>query len=88
MQNFKRKHRSRDLAGIQRALRRLHTQCERTKWTLSPSTQATIEIDSLIDGINFSCSLSHARVEEPEGYLRRALGNAYLDQIPVQQEDE
>ena len=47
MQDFKRKNRGKDLAGNQRALRRLRTQCERAKRTLSSSTQATIEIDSL-----------------------------------------
>merc|ERR1711979_73432 len=54
MQDFKRKNRGKDLAGNQRALRRLRTQCERAKRTLSSSTQATIEIDSLFDGIDFS----------------------------------
>merc|ERR1711998_305090 len=64
MQDFKRKNRGEDLAGNQRALRRLRTQCERAKRTLSASTQATIEIDSLFDGIDYSCSLSRARFEE------------------------
>merc|ERR1712182_78040 len=57
MQDFKRKNRGKDLAGNQRALRRLRTQCERAKRTLSSSTQATIEIDSLFDGIDYSCNL-------------------------------
>merc|ERR1711883_20765 len=64
MQDFKRKNRGKDLAGNNRAIRRLRTQCERAKRTLSSSTQATIEIDSLFDGIDFSCSLSRARFEE------------------------
>jgi L1 cell adhesion molecule like protein len=63
MQDFKKKHRK-DLAGNQRALRRLRTQCERAKRTLSSSTQATIEVDSLLDGIDYSCVLSRARFEE------------------------
>ena len=67
MQDFKRKNRGKDLAGEQRALRRLRTQCERAKRTLSSSTQATIEIDSLFDGIDYSCSLSRARFEELVG---------------------
>merc|ERR1712087_1034695 len=53
MQDFKRKNRGKDMAGNQRALRRLRTQCERAKRTLSSSTQATIEIDSLFDGIDY-----------------------------------
>jgi len=64
MQDFNRKNRGKDLAGNNRALRRLRTQCERAKRTLSSSTQATIEIDSLFDGCDYSCSLSRARFEE------------------------
>merc|ERR1711998_21274 len=64
IQDFKRKNRGKDLAGNQRALRRLRTQCERAKRTLSSSTQATIEIDSLFDGCDYSCNLSRARFEE------------------------
>merc|ERR1712064_198071 len=60
MQDFKRKNRGKDLAGNQRALRRLRTQCERAKRTLSASTQATIDIDSRCEGIDFSLSLSKA----------------------------
>ena len=40
MQDFKRKNRGKDLAGNNRAIRRLRTQCERAKRTLSSSTQA------------------------------------------------
>merc|ERR1711903_124313 len=75
MQDFKRKNRGKDLAGNNRALRRLRTQCERAKRTLSSSTQATIEIDSLFDGIDFSCSLSRARFEELNmDYFRNSMG--------------
>merc|ERR1712022_28077 len=64
MQDFKRKNRGKDLAGNQRALRRLRTQCERAKCTLSSCTQATIEIDSLFDGVDYSATLTRARFEE------------------------
>jgi len=75
IQDFKRKNRGKDLAGNQRALRRLRTQCERAKRTLSASTQATIEIDSLFDGIDYSCSLSRARFEELNmDYFRNSMG--------------
>merc|ERR1712028_175717 len=75
MQDFKRKNRGKDLAGNQRALRRLRTQCERAKRTLSSSTQATIEIDSLFDGIDYTCSLSRARFEELNmDYFRNSMG--------------
>uniref|UniRef100_A0A914MAD8 Uncharacterized protein n=1 Tax=Meloidogyne incognita TaxID=6306 RepID=A0A914MAD8_MELIC len=46
---FKRKHKK-DLASNPRALRRLRIACERAKRTLSSSTQASIEIDSLFVG--------------------------------------
>merc|ERR1712032_147108 len=75
MQDFKRKNRGKALDGNQRALRRLRTQCERAKRTLSASTQATIEIDSLFDGIDYSCSLSRARFEELNmDYFRNSMG--------------
>merc|ERR1719162_2293781 len=64
-----------DMMENQRALRRLRTQCERAKRTLSSSTQATIEIDSLYEGIDFSCTLSRARFEELNmDYFRNSMG--------------
>ena len=49
---FKRKHKK-DLSGNPRSMRRLRTACEKAKRTLSSSTQASIEIDSLFEGIDF-----------------------------------
>ncbi|KDD74618.1 heat shock protein Hsp70, partial [Helicosporidium sp. ATCC 50920] len=63
VQEFKRKNKS-DLSGNPRALRRLRTACERAKRTLSSSTQASLEIDSLFEGIDFYSSLTRARFEE------------------------
>merc|ERR1712073_88783 len=60
---FLRKHKK-DLTGNKRALRRLRTACERAKRTLSASAQASIEIDSLFEGIDFYTSLTRARFEE------------------------
>jgi len=75
LQDFKRKNRGKDMAGNQRAIRRLRTQCERAKRTLSSSTQATIEIDSLFEGVDYSCSLSRARFEELNmDYFRNSMG--------------
>ena len=39
-----------DMSTSDRALRRLRTACERAKCTLSSTTQAQIEIDSLFEG--------------------------------------
>ena len=63
LQDFKRRHR-RDMSSNQRALRRLRTACERAKRTLSSSTQAHIEIDSLHDGVDFNSTITRARFEE------------------------
>lgn len=62
-QEFQRKYKK-DLSGNKRGLRRLRTACERAKRTLSSSTQASIEIDSLCDGIDFYTSMTRARFEE------------------------
>jgi heat shock protein 1/8 len=60
---FKRKHKK-DISGNKRALRRLRTACERAKRTLSASAQASLEIDSLFEGIDFYTSITRARFEE------------------------
>merc|ERR1719209_415708 len=63
LQEFKRKYKK-DPQENKRALRRLRTACERAKRTLSSSTQASIEIDSLYEGIDFYTSITRARFEE------------------------
>ncbi|XP_031825836.1 heat shock 70 kDa protein cognate 4 [Nomia melanderi] len=63
VQEFKRKYKK-DLSVNKRALRRLRTACERAKRTLSSSTQASIEIDSLFEGVDFYTSITRARFEE------------------------
>jgi L1 cell adhesion molecule like protein len=63
LEDFKRKTKV-DLAGNQRALRRLRTACERAKRTLSSSAVATIEIESLFEGKDFSMQITRARFEE------------------------
>jgi len=60
---FKKKHKK-DMSGNPRALRRLRTACERAKRTLSTATQASIEIDSLFEGVDFYTSITRARFEE------------------------
>merc|ERR1719271_1260618 len=62
---FKRKAKK-DLlnSGNKRALRRLRTACERAKRTLSSSAQASVEIDSLYEGVDFFTSITRARFEE------------------------
>ncbi|KAM9796779.1 heat shock 70 kDa protein 1-like [Syngnathus typhle] len=60
---FKRKHKK-DISQNKRALRRLRTACERAKRTLSSSSQANVEIDSLFEGIDFYTSITRARFDE------------------------
>ena len=60
---FKKQHKK-DIAGNKRALRRLKTQCERVKRTLSSATSATLEIDSLADGQDFYCQITRAKFEQ------------------------
>jgi heat shock protein 1/8 len=60
---FKRKFKK-DVTTNARSLRRLRTACERAKRTLSSSTQTTVEIDSLVDGIDFYSGITRAKFEE------------------------
>uniref|UniRef100_A0A2K6QWZ0 Heat shock protein family A (Hsp70) member 8 n=1 Tax=Rhinopithecus roxellana TaxID=61622 RepID=A0A2K6QWZ0_RHIRO len=70
-----------------RAIRCLRTACERTKHTLSSSTQ----IDSMSEGINFYTSITHARFEELNADLfhgtldpvEKALRDAKLDKSQI-----
>jgi len=70
---FKRKHKC-DIKGNKRAMRRLRSQCERAKRTLSAAARATIEIDSLHDGIDFYSTITRARFEDLcANYFRQCL---------------
>lgn len=53
-----------DLLSNARALRRLRTACEKAKHTLSSATQASIEIDSLMEGHDFSLTMTRAKFEQ------------------------
>ena len=62
MDEFKRKNKI-DISDNKRALRRLKTACERAKRTLSTSNTASIELESLADGVDFFTSITKARFE-------------------------
>nr|AWT57933.1 heat shock protein 702 [Chilo suppressalis]AWT57937.1 heat shock protein 702 [Chilo suppressalis] len=87
---FQRKYKK-DLRMNPRALRRLRTAAERAKRTLSSSTEATIEIDALYEGIDFYTRLSRARFEELNADLFRgtldpvekALKDAKMDKSQI-----
>ena len=62
IQEFKRKNKM-DISGNKRSLRRLKTACERAKRTLSSSNTASVELESLYEGIDFFSNISKARFE-------------------------
>ncbi|GCC26818.1 heat shock cognate 71 kDa protein-like [Chiloscyllium punctatum] len=90
VEEFKRKYKK-DISGNKRAVRRLHTACERAKRTLSSSSQASLEIDSLFEGIDFYTSITRARFEELNSDLFRgtlepvekALRDAKMDKSQI-----
>ena len=59
---FKRKNKV-DISENKRALRRLKTSCERAKRSLSSSNTASIELESIHEGIDFFTSITRARFE-------------------------
>uniref|UniRef100_UPI00398E8D8C heat shock cognate 71 kDa protein-like isoform X2 n=1 Tax=Pristiophorus japonicus TaxID=55135 RepID=UPI00398E8D8C len=90
VEEFKRKYKK-DISGNKRALRRLHTACERAKRTLSSSSQASLEIDSMYEGVDFYTSITRARFEELNSDLFRgtlepvekALRDAKMDKSQI-----
>jgi len=91
-QEFKKKYRK-DLTKSDRAVRRLRTACERAKRTLSASAQATIEIDSLYEGVDFNSTITRARFEDMcADYFRstlqpveKVLRDAKMDKSQIQE---
>ncbi|CAI8612056.1 unnamed protein product [Vicia faba] len=63
VKEFKRKNKE-DISGNPKALRRLRTACERAKRTLSYETEATIDLDVIHQGIDFSSSITRAKFEQ------------------------
>ncbi|CAN1305649.1 Luminal-binding protein [Linum perenne] len=63
LQLIKKKY-NKDVSGNSKALGKLRRECERAKRVLSTQTQVRIEIDSFVDGMDFSEPFSRARFEE------------------------
>ncbi|PKC55836.1 HSP70-domain-containing protein, partial [Rhizophagus irregularis] len=76
VQEFKRKF-NKDISSNARAVCRLRAACEHAKRILSTSTQASIKIDSLYEGINFCTSLTRTRFEE----LNQDLFNSTMEPV-------
>merc|ERR1712178_70194 len=52
-----------DLKKNARSMRRLRTQCEQVKRTLSSAMRATIEVDSLFEGVDYHATITRAKFE-------------------------
>ena len=61
-EEFKKKNKK-DITDNKRAMRRLQSACETAKKTLSQATVASIEIDSLFEGIDFTTTLTRAKFD-------------------------
>ncbi|VDK24607.1 unnamed protein product [Taenia asiatica] len=61
---FKEEHKGKHLTTNQKAISRLRENCEEVKRTLSSAENADLEIASLFNGIDFSASLTRARLEQ------------------------
>lgn len=62
MEEFQKKHKV-SLTNNKKAIRRLASVSEKAKRTLSTSSNANIEVDSLVNGIDFNTTLSRAKFE-------------------------
>lgn len=79
-----------DVRGNQKASSRLRIACETAKRSLSTQTQVTIEVDSLLEGEDFSLKLSRPRFEELiNDYVKKALDEveALLEAQELDKED-
>ena len=68
MEEFRRKH-HKDLKESPKAMAKLKRECERVKRSLSSATQGHVEIDSLMDGIDFNTTITRAKFEQINGSL-------------------
>ena len=87
---FKRKHKK-DIRDNVRSMRRLKNAAENAKRTLSSATQASIELDSLYDGVDFSGTITRARFDELNAafystcmeYVEKVLLDSKLDKSQI-----
>lgn len=77
---FEKKNKNVSVRENDRAKRRLLTACEKAKRTLSSATQATIEVDSLVNGVDLNLTVSRAKFESlADSFFRRTI--APLEQV-------
>lgn len=92
VEEFKRKY-GKNISGNSRSLRRLKTACERAKRILSSSSETSIELDALYEGIDFYSKLSRVTFEELCSKLffktlepvKKALFDAELEPSQIQE---
>ncbi|KAJ8443543.1 hypothetical protein Cgig2_017026 [Carnegiea gigantea] len=88
----KKKH-GKDISKDNRALGKLRRECERAKRALSSQHQVRVEIESLVDGIDFSEPLTRAKFEELNmdlfkktlGPVKRAIEDAGLKKTDIKE---
>jgi L1 cell adhesion molecule like protein len=88
---FSRKYHGVDVRKSPKALRRLKSACERAKRILSSSSNASIELDSLLDGIDFYSNITRAKFEDlcmplfkkTLTYVEQALNDAKMSKSDV-----
>ena len=80
IQEFEKKNKGAAIQENQRALSRLRTACEKAKRSLSTMTQANIEIDSLVQGLDMNLLITRAKFESLcDATFRRTI--APLEQV-------
>lgn len=80
-----------DISGNRKAMCRIHKACELAKKMLSHALEADIELDNLIDGIDYHTTISRAKFEELNASLfeatlepvKKALKDAKLDRHEI-----
>ncbi len=63
LEDFIKKYKDKEIKNNTKAIRKLKSACEAAKRTLSSTTVATIEIDSLHNGIDFTYKITRAKFE-------------------------
>eukprot|EP01084_Bolivina_argentea_P179499 310168_1 len=80
IRGFKRKHKqstNQDITTNQKIINKLLIQCQKAKHALSQSTCATVDIESLVNGLDFCVSITRARFE----YLCKGIVAKCMKQI-------
>ncbi|XP_071700542.1 heat shock 70 kDa protein 3-like [Rutidosis leptorrhynchoides] len=73
VEEFKKKE-NKDISKNAKAMMRLKVACEKAKRDLSSTTQTTIEVDSLYEGIDFSMKITREKFEKlNDGYFTKCV---------------